>query len=98
MILRKPYAFLIKYFRIIHLAMFIAIIYISLKTFNVLSFFNEYISNNQVISTYEDISSKYVNSVFIIAVSLVIIISSIILYLMRHKKKPTLLYLFMVIS
>lgn len=98
MILRKPYAFLIKYFRIIHLAVFIAIIYISLKTFNVLSFFNEYISNNQVISTYEDISSKYVNSVFIIAVSLVIIISSIILYLMRHKKKPTLLYLFMVIS
>ena len=46
MILRRPYAFLIKHFRLIHLILFVLFGYITYKANNMLSFFKEYISNN----------------------------------------------------
>ncbi len=98
MILRKPYAFLIKHFRIIHFILLFTIIYVLAKTIGILNFFNDYISNNQVISTYEDVSGKYVSTFLLLIVSCVIVISAIILYLMRHKKKPILLYSCIVIN
>ena len=97
MILRKPYAFLIKHFRMIHLIMVVCILYVLLKTVNVFNFLGTYISNGQVISTYEDLSSVYVNTMFVVVVAFLIIVSSIILYLMRHKKKPFFFYVFMIV-
>ncbi len=94
MILRKPYAFLIKYFKIIHAIMVAFIFYITLKTYNIFNFLGTYISNGQVLSTYDDISKIYVNSWFIFSVCLLILISSLVLYLMRYKKKPCLFYIF----
>ena len=46
MILKKPYAFLIKNFRLIHLILTIPLIYITYKTTAVSNFFREYVSNN----------------------------------------------------
>jgi len=46
MILRRPYAFLIKYFRLIHLVLFGLFGYVTYKANNILSFFKDYISNN----------------------------------------------------
>lgn len=97
MILRKPYAFLIKHFRMIHLIMVVCILYVLLKTVNVFNFLGTYISNGQVISTYEDLSNVYVNTMFVVVVAFLIIVSSIILYLMRHKKKPFFFYVFMIV-
>lgn len=97
MILRKPYAFLIKYFRLIHFIIALFMSYIMICTWNVLDFFNNYISSGQVVSTFEDISAKYVSSLFLVVVSFVIVVLAVILYLMKHKKKPSFYYIFSLI-
>lgn len=93
MILRKPYAFLIKHFRLIHFIIFTCMLYVLFKTWNIVDFFNGYISNGQVISTFEDISAIYVNNMFLVVVTFLIIVLAIVLYLMKHKKKPSLYYI-----
>ena len=48
MILRGPYAFFIKYFRVIHLIMAIFIGFLIFQTNTFLQFFNQYINSNMV--------------------------------------------------
>lgn len=93
MVLRKPYAFLIKYFKIIHAVMVVLMFYVTIKTYNVFSFLSTYISNGQVLETFEDLSGKYVGLLFILAICILIVSSAFILYLMKHKKKPWLFYI-----
>ena len=57
MILRKPYAFLIKYFRLIHLFISLLIVYLIYKTNNMYNFFKDYITDDIV----EIHATKYVN-------------------------------------
>ena len=45
MIFKKPYGFLIKNFRIIHIIITLLTIYIAINTRNILSFFRRFISN-----------------------------------------------------
>ena len=54
MILRKPYAFLIRHFKLIHLILTVLLAYILYKTNKLLSFFNQYLSSGK----YEVIVSK----------------------------------------
>ena len=44
MIVKKPYAFLIKHFRIIHGILFVLLGYIMLKSADISSFFSDYAS------------------------------------------------------
>ena len=46
MILRKPYAFIIKYFKVIHFLLTLLIAYLIYRTNLVLSFVSNYISSN----------------------------------------------------
>lgn len=89
MILRKPYAFLIKYFKLIHLFIGILIFYLINKTNNILNFFNDYINDD----IFEFDVSSYVN--FGIYFSLILIIGLVIsiVVLMRKKDKPLLFYI-----
>ena len=98
MILRKPYAFLIKHFKMIHLFLIACIIYVTFKTWKILDFFNQYIDNGQVLNVIEDITNNYVDSILIFVNLLIIVGSAIIFYLMRHKKKPVLFYIYVFIS
>ncbi len=43
MVIRKPYAFLIKYFKIIHIAIFITLIFLLFKLRNIYMFFKNYL-------------------------------------------------------
>ena len=90
MILRRPYAFLIKHFRLIHLILFILFAYITLKANNILSFFKEYINVN---GNIEVIASNYINSLIFISIILIIALSVTIYFLMRYKNKPRTLYI-----
>lgn len=92
MILRKPYAFLIKYFKLIHAILFLGILYVTIKNINLSVFFGNYISNNKEVSLYENLASSYVNSVLIIILLSIILLSGVVLYLMKYKKKPILFY------
>lgn len=94
MILRRPYAFLIKHFRLIHLILFILCGYVTYRANIILSFFKDYISYN---GNIEVISSEYINYLMFISIILIIIFSVVIYLLMRYKKKPRLLYILLII-
>lgn len=94
MILRRPYAFLIKHFRFIHLILFILFAYIAVKANGILSFFKEYISIN---GNIEVIASNYTSSFIYISIVLIIALSVVIYLLMRYKNKPRTLYVFTIL-
>lgn len=92
MIIRKPYAFLIKHFRKIHILLLALCAYIYYKNLQLSAFVNEFMS----LGTYDVINepiAKHVSFFVIIAMLIVIIGSIILVLLLRHKKKPWKLYL-----
>ena len=94
MILRKPYAFLIKHFRLIHLILTGVLIHLVLKNMAIYKFINKVINNP--VNRYDALS--FINYNFIIYVILVIVLCFIIYKLLKYKDKPRRLYLFTIIS
>lgn len=95
MILKRPYAFLIKHFRLIHLILFMLFAYITYKANGMLSFFKEYISYN---GNIEIIAAEYISYLIFVSFILIVVISVIVYFLMRYKKKPRLFYIILVIA
>lgn len=93
MILRRPYAFLIKYFRIIHLIMFAFMAYLASCASKISSFFQEYISKSGIINVS---SSEYMNIFIILSIFIVIAISLTIFFLMKYKNKPRTFYIIII--
>ena len=89
MILRKPYAFLIKYFMLIHIVLTALMVYVCINFRSVASFIADYINNTAALSS----ATSYFTLISFLAILLVIGISLTIFFLMRYKKKPKLLYL-----
>ena len=56
MVFRRPYAFLIKYFRLIHIILFILFAYITFKANSILTFFKDYIN---YLKEHFDYTEKY---------------------------------------
>lgn len=96
MILRKPFAFLIKYFKLIHVVLTILLAYILYKTNNLLSFFNEYLAS-KTYTAIDNLTSTYIGIYPYIAIFLIIMISVIIFVLMYKKDKPIKYYVIVVI-
>lgn len=92
MIFKKPYGFLIKYFKLIHLILTGLYIYLAYKVNSILKFYNLFIEKS--IGKLDAIN--YITNYYIIAIVLSIIICIIIYALMRYKKKPRLLYLILI--
>lgn len=93
MIIKKPYAFLIKHFKLIHLLLSILMLYLVLKTNRIFTFFNDYVKNGYY--TYlNNISTSYINLYMFISVILILLLTSFIYLLMRWKKKSRKLYFF----
>lgn len=91
MVVKKPYAFLIKHFKIIHLLLLVPILYIAFKFGDIASFFQAYVkANYHTIET--NIAGNYVTLLMFFALLLLILSSSIIILLLKSKKKNTLLY------
>lgn len=92
MILRRPYAFLIKHFKVIHTFLMLCAIFLIYKTYGLVSFFSSYIRHNGVVEI-ENASSMYVTpSMYIISI-FIVVFCSIIIYLLRYKNKPIKIYL-----
>lgn len=94
MILRRPYAFLIKHFRLIHLILFALLAIITYNASTVLNFFKDYITAN---GNMEILSSNYINAFIYIAPIIIIGLSISIFYLMKYKDKPRLYYIILII-
>ena len=97
MILRKPYALLIKYFKVIHLFVCFIIGYLIYKTSSVLNFFNTYTSSVESVVGQSTIR-VLLSGVSIVLPLLIVIIAVAIIYLMRYKKKPVLFYIITILS
>jgi len=91
MILRKPFAFLIKHFKKINFILLVCTIFIFIKQMSLSAFINDYIKLG-VYNAYVDNINNYASVLFYI-VSIFIIVSTLILiYLLKLKKKPALFY------
>lgn len=91
-ILKKPYAFLIKHFRLIHVILTTMITFLLIKSFKIYSFFSRYVEN--VYSTLGDAKpSNYITVFMLVMVVLIVAFSSLMYLLMNNKKKPKALYI-----
>ena len=96
MILKKPYAFLIKHFKFIHVVLSIMLIYLLTKTVSIYNFFSGYLSNVGIISP-EIVDEIFVNSMFTIPF-IIIILSVILLGILILKQKPFIFYIVVIVS
>lgn len=93
MVLRKPYAFLIKHFKMIHLFLTGAILYLIVRMSHVIGFVNEYLDANIKLITLSQFRTVY--NIFDFIIPVLILGFSIILFLiMTVKKKPNRFYLY----
>ena len=94
MIVRKPFAFLIKHFKAIHLFLFGLLVYVCYKYNGIVSFLRNYISTGN--GRYDAVN--YINYTPIYVILGAIVVMAIIYYLMKYKDKPKKLYLFSIIG
>ena len=91
MIIRKPYAFLIKYFKLIHIILFFLLIFCLFKTRAIYFFFRNYLATGTYLYT-SNMASSYVGVLYFIVVIILIGMFLLIFLLMRQKKKPIFYY------
>lgn len=95
MIFRKPYAFLIKNFKKIHLALILLCAYIFYKHLQVYNFVKEYVDLESYSAFLEPIDD-YTTFFSYLAILVVIVISVLLLITLRRKEKPWKIYLVVV--
>ncbi len=93
MILRKPYAFFIKYFRLINLIMAVLMTILMYRTFVIGHFLDKYISDYAAASNGFDLG-KYINFSHFLLCVLIIILTVTVTSVMFVKNKPKKLYVF----
>ena len=93
MILKKPYGFLIKNFRLIHIILTIITIYIAISTKNILDFFITFVNNGYTVTVIDNMASTYITWLTYLSTLLAIIILLAVFILLRVKKKPNKMYL-----
>lgn len=97
MVLRKPYRFLIKHFRFIHLLIALMGSYLLYRTNELVKFFNEYINGSETLVGIGT-SNEYFSLMMIIFIFLILIGTITILVIMKMKDKPVLFYTINIIT
>jgi len=93
MVLRKPYKFFIKYFRLFHLILASMVVYSLIRISHVISFINKFTNSDVTLKTItiDEFNGLY-NIMDIIIPILTIALSAILLAVMTLKKKPNKFY------
>lgn len=97
MILRKPYAFLIKYFQRINILLLLLVSFVFYKNLKLYQFVKTYLATG-IYNPSIDSINNYVNIYVYLSFIFIIIISIILIYLLRHKDKPYASYVFILIA
>lgn len=92
MVIRKPYAFLIKNFKKIHIALLLLSLYIYYKVLRTNGFVSEFVLFGSYNPTVEPIT-KHISLILLIAVLLSLVGNIALIMLLKHKGKPWKLYL-----
>ena len=93
MIIRKPYAFIVKHYRVIHLIMLLPLLYILYKSYYLMRFFNKFVSAGFK-TDVENASRVYYSILISLSAILIIAFCGLIVYLFYKKKKEFKAYLF----
>lgn len=93
MILKKPYGFLIKHFRLIHIILTAITIFIAISSRNILSLIRRFISNGYTITVVDNMASEYIHWTLYLAIILAIGILLAVYILLVTKKKPNRVYI-----
>ena len=91
MILRKPYAFFIKNFKLIHVVLAFFSAFLIYKTGLIVNFFNDYLNSTTSVVGQEIVENLFDSSMILIP-ALMIVLCSVILGIMFKKEKPLLFY------
>ena len=97
MILKKPYAFLIKHFQKIHIVLLVLCGYIFYKNAQFSSFVADYLSLGTYSSALDSVD-QYVNILFYVVSVCILIITSFIIYLLHYKRKPYRIYFLIILE
>lgn len=97
MIIRKPYAFLIKNFKKIHIFLLLLCCYIYYKNMQTRSFVTEFLQLGTY-DSYNEPITRHINFLVILGLLAVIALSIGLVVLLKHKRKPWKLYLVPVVS
>lgn len=92
MILRKPYAFFIKYFRLINLIMAILMGILIYRTWKIAKFLNDYVNDYLNVSS-DFMVSNYISMYSFLLSLLVVIFTVVVLSVLFVKGKPKKLYI-----
>ena len=93
MILRKPYAFFIKYFKLLHAIIAVLVAFLLYRSFTLYNFFRTYVTDYS--SALNDLNPRSLLNMYSFLMVLgVIIIIIILLSVMIYKKKPKFLYIY----
>ena len=97
MIIRKPYAFLIKNFRKIHIFLLLLCCYVYYKNMQTRSFVSEFLQLGTY-DSYNEPITNYISPLAIISLLIIIVLSTALVIMLKHKKKPWKLYVIPVLS
>lgn len=97
MIVKKPYAFLIKNFRIIHGFLFLFLLYVGKQTLDIYDFYRDYLVFHSYNSTL-DLVKEYISIGMFFFTILIIGISAVIFFILALKNKPKKLYVYIMIT
>lgn len=95
MILKKPYAFIIKHFRAIHLFLLLPMLFLIMETKDIVVFFSDYIANGYMLSSnyvLSNLASGYINIFMYLAVIIILIVNIFLSIVLQRKEKPTKYY------
>ncbi len=97
MIIKRPYAFLIKHFKIIHVILLVICSFILFKNSTITTFVNDF-TNYGVYDSMNNPITKYIPIYLFILLFVVSILNTIVVLLLKYKDKPWKLYLFPTIT
>ncbi|MCI8588718.1 MAG: hypothetical protein HFG40_03610 [Bacilli bacterium] len=97
MVLRKPYAFLIKHFKKINILLLALIIFVAYKDLSLYGFLKDYASTAIYNSSLDSITN-YVNAWGFVSLLFILFISLTLAYLLKYKNKPYAVYIYIAIS
>ena len=94
MILKKPYAFLIKHFRLIHLIITALLAWLLLINRGIYKYLNLVIKDS--VNRYDVLD--YINYGVFILITIAILLCAAIYYLFKYKDKPRRIYIFTIVG
>ena len=92
MIIKKPYAFLIKHFKLIHIILFVIGTFLLLRNSMITGFIKEFVTYG-VYDSMNDPISKYIPIYLFVILFVICILNTITVLLLKYKEKPWKLYL-----